>query len=856
MGEMEGTNGEGTVGGQGEVSPDEKERRTMKRGMLLAGALAVLLWATPTKADTGIIVRTTDLQALQTLCLLPATCTLSPLGALDGALNQVFLITTPLPLGNILPLLQGLTGFVGAEVDQVLSLVGLANLVPSPISGTLMSDRTLVPYPANSATMVWNSYATQPAASIVEVQQAQNTFKVTGTAIVADIDTGVDPNHPALQGVLLAGYDFTRNQSGGSELNDLKPSDFPAYPPPSCSSTTCPSAVQVNQSSAAVLDQSSAAVLDTNNQYAAFGHGTMVMGIIHLVAPTAQLMPLKAFSSNGTANLSDILRAIYYAGQNNANVINMSFDTKTASTELQKALDYVNQLGLICAASAGNDGTQETVYPAALQNDVMGVASVGSTPSTESMRSSFSNFGDAIVWVAAPGESIISTYPFNSYAGGWGTSFSAPFVSGGAALMRGLRSTINEAEAAAALAHAAPLSDPGMGNGRLDLVPALQSLSPLSGSPDFGISAAPSSTTITAGQTANYTVSAAPVNGSTQTVTWSCSGAPAAATCAVSPSSVTLDGVHASTATVTLTTTARATSPPLFWPRAAPPPNRWLLLAACFAWTLVLLILWHLSRERSWRRGLAAAAGLFAVSLVVYSCGGGYGGPPGSGSTTLYSMSLSPTSVNGGSPSTGTVTLSGAAPSGGAVVSLSSSASAATVPANVTVAAGATSATFTVTTSAVTGSTPATISASYSGTTKTASLTVNPATAVALSSVALNPASVNGGTSSTGTVTLSGAAPSGGAVVALSSSASAAAVPANVTVADGAMSATFTVTTSAVTTATPVTISASYGGTTKTTLLTVNPATTGGTPAGTYILTITGTSGTLGHSTTVTVVVN
>ena len=269
----------------------------------------------------------------------------------------------------------------------MLNLVGLANLVPTPIPITLMSDRTLVAYPANSGTMVWNSYATQPAASIVEVQNAQSTFSVTGAGIVADIDTGVDPNHPALQGVLLPGYDFTRNQSGGSEPNDLSPSDFPTYPPPSCSSATCPSAVQVNQSSAAILDQSSAAILDTNNKYAAFGHGTMVMGVIHLVAPTAQLLPLKAFHSDGTANLSDILRAIYYAGQNGANVINMSFDTTTPSTELKNALDYVvSQLGLICAASAGKRYGQRAppnlVYPAALQSDVMGVASVGSTPST------------------------------------------------------------------------------------------------------------------------------------------------------------------------------------------------------------------------------------------------------------------------------------------------------------------------------------------------------------------------------------------------------------------------------------------------------------------------------------------
>ena len=651
----------------------------MKRRMLLIGALMALMCATPARANTGIIVRTTNLQALQTLCLLPATCTLSSLGPLDGTLNQVFLITTPLPVANILSLLQGVTGFVDAEVDQALNLVGLANLVPSPISSTLLSDRTLVAYPANSGTMVWNSYATQPAAGIVEVQQAQSAFNVTGTGIVvADIDTGVDPNHPALQGVLLPGYDFTRNQAGGSELNDLSPSCpfgavTPCSPPP-CTSATCPSAVQVNQSSAAVLDQSSAAVLDQNNQYAAFGHGTMVMGIIHLVAPTAQLLPLKAFSSSGTANLSDILRAIYYAGQNGANVINMSFDTTTASAELQKALDYVNQLGVISAASAGNDGTQETVYPAALQTDVMGVASVGSTPATEDTRSSFSNFGTGIVWVAAPGEEIISTYPFSSYAAGWGTSFSAPFVSGGAALLRNLQTTFNEAQAAAAVAHAAPLSDASLGNGRLDLVPALQSLT---SGPDFGVSATPASTTITAGQTASYTVYAAPVNGSTQTVTWSCTGAPTAAVCSVSPSSVMLDGTHAATATVTLTTTARAISPPLLWPRAAPPSYRWLVLAAFFAWTAVLLVLCHLSRSRRWRPGLAAAAALLAIAFFAYSCGGGYGGPPGSGSTTLYSIGLNPTSVNGGTSSTGTATLSGAAPSGGAVVTLSSSGSAA-----------------------------------------------------------------------------------------------------------------------------------------------------------------------------------
>jgi subtilisin family serine protease len=437
----------------------------------LAGMLLALLWVVPTRAQNGVIVRTTlGLPGLQLLCQLQ-NCTV--VGALDGALNQVFLLTTPFDSQTLVNTLILFPGIVNAEVDQVLSLIGAANLVPSPIPTTLLSDRTVVPYPASLGTMVWNSYAAQPAAGVVEVQDAQNLFHATGTGIVADIDTGVDPNHPALQGVLLQGYDFTRNQEGGSEMTDLPPTFTPPTP---CNSTTCPTPFQVNQSSAAILDQSSAAILDTNTQYAAFGHGTMVMGVIHLVAPTAQLLPLKAFKSDGTADLSNILRAIYYGVQNNANVINMSFDTKTASTELKNALDYANQLGVISVASAGNDGMQETVYPAALQNDVMGVASVGSTAASDGTRSTFSNFGDEIVWVAAPGEEIVTTYPFSTYAAGWGTSFSAPFVSGAALLARSLETTITESEAAAAVAQAAPLSGPGMGRGRLDLIPALQSL--------------------------------------------------------------------------------------------------------------------------------------------------------------------------------------------------------------------------------------------------------------------------------------------------------------------------------------------------------------------------------------------
>ena len=193
---------------------------------------------------------------------------------------------------------------------------------------------------------------------------------------------------------------------------------------------------------------------------------------------------------------------------------------------------------------------------------------------------------------------------------------------------------------------------------------------------------------------------------------------------------------------------------------------------------------------------------------------------------SLSSVAVQPASVSGGTSATGTVTLSGAAPTGGVSVSLASSSTSATVAATVTVPAGSTTATFNVATSTVTTSTSATLTASYSGVSKTAALTITPSTTVALSSVAVNPTSVTGGTSVTGTVTLSAAAPTGGVSVALASSSTSATVPASVTVAAGSTTATFTVTTIAVTSSTSATLTATYNSVSKTAALTIAPSTT------------------------------
>src|SRR5438477_907659 len=163
----------------------------------------------------------------------------------------------------------------------------------------------------------------------------------------------------------------------------------------------------------------------------------------------------------------------------------------------------------------------------------------------------------------------------------------------------------------------------------------------------------------------------------------------------------------------------------------------------------------------------------------------------GAVSPALASMTVNPATLTGGANSTGTVTLSAAAPVGGAVVALTSSnTNAATVPASVTVAAGATTATFTVATKTLTVGTVAIITSTYDGISKAVGLVVNPL----LGSLTLNPSVLIGGAAdSTGTVTLTSAASAGGAGVTLASSnPNAATVPVSVTVAAGATTDTLT----------------------------------------------------------------
>jgi hypothetical protein len=188
-------------------------------------------------------------------------------------------------------------------------------------------------------------------------------------------------------------------------------------------------------------------------------------------------------------------------------------------------------------------------------------------------------------------------------------------------------------------------------------------------------------------------------------------------------------------------------------------------------------------------------------------------------SAALKSVTVSPSSVTGGLPSTGTVLLTTAAPASGLTVSLSSNNAVVTVPTSVTVPAGSTSATFTVNTTATNSNRAAVITGSHNGISATANLTV---LAPVIASVTLDPATVVGGVASTGTVTFTGPSPAGGANVGLSSNSSSATVPTSVMIPAGATSAQFTITTSPTTSTRSVTIKAARGASSATATLTVN----------------------------------
>ncbi|MEU2083198.1 type VII secretion-associated serine protease mycosin [Streptomyces albus] len=176
------------------------------------------------------------------------------------------------------------------------------------------------------------------------------------------------------------------------------------------------------------------------------GHGTKVAGIIAArpaddtgfvgLAPKATIIPIKQNDANGSGTAETLAASIDYAVEAKADVINISQDTAEAlrpDSALEQAVNRALSQDVVVVASAGNDGLGGNVkktYPASYP----GVLAVASSDRNNE-RAPFSQSGD-FVDVAAPGVDIISTVPQGGHCADNGTSFSAPYVAGVAALLR------------------------------------------------------------------------------------------------------------------------------------------------------------------------------------------------------------------------------------------------------------------------------------------------------------------------------------------------------------------------------------------------------------------------------------
>jgi subtilisin family serine protease len=163
----------------------------------------------------------------------------------------------------------------------------------------------------------------------------------------------------------------------------------------------------------------------------ALGHGTMVAGIVAVIAPQASIMPIRVLNADGIGSIVNVVQGIHDAVDNGATIINCSFDCATPSRALREAVIYATLHGALVVAAAGNQGTNTRHYPAAYET----VLAVGSVEADNTF-STFSNYGRDVD-VEAPGDGIYSTYYTGGYASWSGTSFAAPFVSGLGALLAG-----------------------------------------------------------------------------------------------------------------------------------------------------------------------------------------------------------------------------------------------------------------------------------------------------------------------------------------------------------------------------------------------------------------------------------
>jgi subtilisin family serine protease len=216
--------------------------------------------------------------------------------------------------------------------------------------------------------------------------------------VVAVVDTGVQLNHPDLSARLVPGHDFVNNDSRPNDDN---------------------------------------------------GHGTAVAGVVAATANSlgvagmcmhCHVMPVKALDANGIGWWSIAAKAIIWAADHHADVINMSWGGPSGGSVLGNAVAYARSNGTVVIGAAGNDHSTSKFFPAAY----FGVISVAASDALD-RRFDWSNYSSRWVDVAAPG-CTYTTHRGSDYGTFCGTSAATPVMSGIAALVESARPSLSRSQ--------------------------------------------------------------------------------------------------------------------------------------------------------------------------------------------------------------------------------------------------------------------------------------------------------------------------------------------------------------------------------------------------------------------------
>lgn len=235
------------------------------------------------------------------------------------------------------------------------------------------------------------SFPTQYGPQTIHAPEAWDVTKGSQDVKIAVVDTGVQLNHPDLDGKVIPGRDFVQD--------DDDPTDGNGH--------------------GTHVAGIAAAVADNNNGIAG-------------IAPDAKILAVRVLNERGSGTLDDVASGITYAADQGAQVINLSLGAPFPSKAIEDAVNYAWNKGSVVVAAAGNSGSSSPSYPAYYDHAI----AVASTDSADK-KSSFSNYG-TWVDVAAPGTNIYSTFLGGSYSTLSGTSMASPHVAGLAGLLASL----------------------------------------------------------------------------------------------------------------------------------------------------------------------------------------------------------------------------------------------------------------------------------------------------------------------------------------------------------------------------------------------------------------------------------